>query len=152
MSKILGIDLGTTNSCMAVMEGGQPKVIPNVQGQRLTPSVVAIDEKGGEIVGTPARNQMITNPKNTIYSVKRLIGRRWKDVEVQKDVNILPFEIREASKGGVEIKFGEKWVPPEVISAKVLSKMKADAEEYLGEKVTEAVITVPAYFDDSKGS
>jgi molecular chaperone DnaK len=150
MSKILGIDLGTTNSCMAVMEGGQPKVIPNVQGQRLTPSVVAIDEKGGEIVGTPARNQMITNPKNTIYSVKRLIGRRWKDVEVQKDVNILPFEIREASKGGVEIKFGEKWVPPEVISAKVLSKMKADAEEYLGEKVTEAVITVPAYFDDSQ--
>lgn len=150
MGKIIGIDLGTTNSCMAVMEGGQPTVIPNVQGQRLTPSVVAVDEKGEEIVGTPARNQMITNPKNTIYSVKRLIGRRWKDKEVQKDVNLLPFEIRESSKGGVEIKFGEKLVPPEVISAKILAKMKADAEEYLGEKVTEAVITVPAYFDDSQ--
>lgn len=150
MSKILGIDLGTTNSCMAVMEGGQPKVIPNIQGQRLTPSVVAIDAKGEEIVGTPARNQMITNPENTIYSVKRLIGRRWEDAEVQKDVNLLPFKIRKGSKGGVEIKLGDKWVPPEVISAKVLAKMKADAEKYLGKKVTDVVITVPAYFDDSQ--
>jgi len=150
MGKILGIDLGTTNSCMSVMEGGQPKVIPNVQGQRLTPSVVAIDANGEEIVGTPARNQMITNPKNTIYSVKRLIGRRWDDKAVQKDINALPFEIRKSDKGGVEIKFGDKWVPPEVISAKVLSKMKSDAEEYLGTEVKDAVITVPAYFDDSQ--
>jgi molecular chaperone DnaK len=150
MSKILGIDLGTTNSCMAVMEGGQPKVISNVQGQRLTPSVVAIDANGQEVVGIPAKNQMITNPDNTIYSVKRLIGRRWKDAAVQKDVNLLPFKIRESSKGGVEIKFGDKWVAPEVISAKILAKMKADAEGYLGEKITDAVITCPAYFDDSQ--
>ena len=150
MSKLLGIDLGTTNSCMAVMEGGQPKVIPNTQGQRLTPSVVAIDADGKEIVGTPAKNQMVTNPQNTIYSVKRLIGRRWDDSEVQKDVNTLPFKIKKSSKGGVDIEFGDKAVPPEVISAKVLAKMKADAEEYLGEEVTDAVITVPAYFDDSQ--
>ncbi len=150
MSKILGIDLGTTNSCMSIMEGGQPKVIPNVQGQRLTPSVVAIDPKGEEIVGNPAKNQMVTNPKNTIYSIKRLIGRRWKDPEVQEDVNVLPFEIRKAKKEGIEIKYGEKWVAPEVISAKVLTKLKKDAEKYLGEEVTDAVITVPAYFDDSQ--
>ncbi|MDD3647734.1 MAG: molecular chaperone DnaK [Candidatus Dojkabacteria bacterium] len=150
MSRILGIDLGTTNSCMAVMEGGQPKVIPNVQGSRLTPSVVALDANGEEIVGTPAKNQMVTNPENTVYSVKRLIGRRWEDAEVQKDVNILPFKIQKSSKDGVEIKLGDKWVPPEVISAKVLAKLKSDAEEYLGETVTEAVITVPAYFDDSQ--
>ncbi|MBN2015602.1 molecular chaperone DnaK [Candidatus Dojkabacteria bacterium] len=150
MSKILGIDLGTTNSVMAIMEGGQPKVIPNSQGQRLTPSVVAIDANGQEIVGIPAKNQMITNPENTIYSVKRLIGRRWKDPEVQKDINLLPFKIQESSKGGVDIKFGDKWVPPEVISAKVLAKLKSDAEQYLGEEVTDAVITVPAYFDDSQ--
>ena len=110
MSKILGIDLGTTNSCMAIMEGGRPKVIPNAQGQRLTPSVVAIDAKGEEVVGLPAKNQMITNPENTIYSVKRLIGRRWEDPEVQKDINLLPFKMRKSSKGGVDIKFGEKWI------------------------------------------
>ncbi|MBU0975597.1 molecular chaperone DnaK, partial [Patescibacteria group bacterium] len=150
MSKILGIDLGTTNSCMAVMEGGKPNVIPSVQGARLTPSVVAIDANGEEIVGIPAKNQMVTNPENTVYSVKRLIGRRWEDPEVQKDVNILPFKIQKSAKDGVEIKFGDKWVPSEVISAKVLAKLKSDAEEYLGEKVTEAVITVPAYFDDSQ--
>jgi len=150
MAKILGIDLGTTNSCMAVMEGGQPTVIPNAQGQRTTPSVVAIDAKGEEIVGITAKNQIVTNPENTVYSVKRLIGRRWDDPEVQKDINLFPFKVRKSSKGGIEIKFGEDWVPPEVISAKILAKMKADAEEYLGEKVTEAVITVPAYFDDSQ--
>jgi molecular chaperone DnaK len=150
MAKLIGIDLGTTNSCMSVMEGGKPTVIPNAQGQRLTPSVVALDEKGEEIVGTPAKNQMVTNPENTIYSVKRLIGRRWEDPEVQKDVNLLPFKIQQSSKGGIEIKMGDKWVPPEVISSKVLAKMKADAEEYLGEEVKEAVITVPAYFDDSQ--
>ena len=150
MGKILGIDLGTTNSCMAVLEGGQPKVITNVQGQRTTPSIVALNEKSEEIVGVPAKNQMVTNPKNTIYSIKRLIGRRWKDSEVQKDVNIMPFEMRKADKGGVEIKFGDEWLAPEIISAKVLSKMKADAEEYLGEEVKEAIITVPAYFDDSQ--
>ncbi len=150
MGKILGIDLGTTNSCMAVIEGGKPKVIPNAQGQRLTPSVVAIDAKNNEIVGTPAKNQIVTNPKNTIYSVKRLIGRRWEDPSVQKDANLLPFKIRKDSKGGIEIKYGDEWVPPEVISAKVLSKMKSDAEKYLGSEVKDVVITVPAYFDDSQ--
>jgi len=150
MAKILGIDLGTTNSCMAIIEGGQPKVISSSQGSRLTPSIVAIDANGSEIVGIAAKNQLITNPVNTIYSVKRLIGRRWNDPEVQKDVNTLPFKITKSDKGGVDIKFGDKLVPPEVISAKVLAKMKSDAEEYLGEKITDAVITVPAYFDDSQ--
>jgi molecular chaperone DnaK len=150
MAKILGIDLGTTNSVMSVMQGGSPTVISNSQGGRLTPSVVAINDEGGEIVGSPARNQAITNPENTIYSVKRLIGRRWDDPAVEIDKKHLPFEMREAGKGGVEIKFGDKWVTPQEISAKVLAKMKADAEEYLGEKITDAVITVPAYFDDSQ--
>jgi len=150
MSKIIGIDLGTAYSCMSVLEGGQPKVIPNAQGQRTTPSVVAIDSKGEEIVGIPAKNQMVTNPKNTFYSIKRLIGRRWEDKEVQKDLEILPFEIRKSGKDGLEVKFGEEWVAPEVISAKVLAKLKSDAENFLGEKVTEAIITVPAYFDDTQ--
>jgi len=150
MSRILGIDLGTTNSCMAIMEGGKPSVIPNVQGQRTTPSIVSLDAKNQEIVGVPAKNQMVTNPENTIYSVKRLIGRRWEDPAVQKDVSLLPFKIRKSSKDGIEIKYGEKWLTPEVISAKILAKMKTDAEEYLGEKITDAVITVPAYFDDSQ--
>ncbi|MBN2100959.1 molecular chaperone DnaK [Candidatus Dojkabacteria bacterium] len=150
MSKILGIDLGTTNSVMSVMQGGNPTVIPNAQGGRLTPSVVALGEDGELIVGTPAKNQAVTNPENTIYSVKRLIGRRWEDEEVKIDKDFLPFEMREGKKGGVEIKFGNDWLTPQEVSAKVLQKMKSDAEEYLGEKVTEAVITVPAYFDDSQ--
>ncbi|MEA3357708.1 MAG: molecular chaperone DnaK [Patescibacteria group bacterium] len=150
MSKILGIDLGTTNSCMSVIRGGKPEVIPNAQGGRLTPSVVAIGADGELLVGAPAKNQAVTNPENTIYSVKRLIGRRWDDPEVQKDKEHLPFEMRKGKKNSVEIKLGDKWFSPQEISAKVLQKMKSDAEEYLGEKVTDAVITVPAYFDDSQ--
>jgi len=150
MSKIIGIDLGTTNSCMSFMQGGNPTVIPNAQGGRLTPSVVAEGPDGELIVGAPARNQAVTNPENTIYSVKRLIGRRWGDEEVKKSRESLPFEMRKGKNDSVEIKFGDKWLSPQEISAKVLQKMKADAEEYLGEDVKEAVITVPAYFDDSQ--
>ncbi|QQR93859.1 molecular chaperone DnaK [bacterium] len=150
MSKIIGIDLGTTNSCMAVLQGGQPVVIPNSQGGNTTPSIVAKTKDGKEVVGVVAKNQMVTNPKQTFYSIKRLIGRRWDDPEVQRDVKLLPFDLRKSDKDGVEIKFGDEWLPPEAISAKVLGKLKADAEAYLGEKVTEAVITVPAYFDDSQ--
>ena len=150
MSKIIGIDLGTTNSVMAFMEGGKPNIIPNAQGSRLTPSVVAQDEKGEILVGTPAKNQSVINPEGTIYSVKRLIGRSWDDPEVKRDVKTLPFEMRKASNGGVEVKMGDKWYTPQEISAKVLAKMKKDAEEYLGQDVKEAVITVPAYFDDSQ--
>ena len=150
MSKIIGIDLGTTNSVMAYMEGGKPNVIPNAQGGRLTPSVVAEDDKGEVLVGTPAKNQAITNPESTIYSVKRLIGRSWDDPEVKKDKELLPFEMRKSESGGVEVKMGSKWYTPQEISAKILAKMKKDAEEFLGEEVKEAVITVPAYFDDSQ--
>ncbi len=150
MSKIIGIDLGTTNSVMAYMEGGKPNVIPSAQGGRLIPSVVAVDDKGETLVGVLAKNQAVTNPEGTIYSVKRLIGRSWDDPEVQKDIKLLPFEMRKASNGGVEVKMKDKWYTPQEISAKVLAKMKKDAEEFLGEKVTEAVITVPAYFDDSQ--
>ncbi len=150
MSKIIGIDLGTTNSVMAYMEGGKPNVIPNAQGGRLTPSVVAEDDKGEILVGTPAKNQAITNPESTIYSVKRLIGRPWDDPEVKKDKELLPFEMRKSDSGGVEVKMGSKWYTPQEISAKILAKMKKDAEEFLGEEVKEAVITVPAYFDDSQ--
>jgi molecular chaperone DnaK len=150
MSKIIGIDLGTTNSVMAYMEGGKPNVIPNSQGGRLTPSVVAEDEKGEIVVGTPAKNQAITNPESTIYSVKRLIGRSWDDPEVEKDKELLPFAMRKSDTGGLEVQMGSKWYSPQEISAKILAKMKEDAEEFLGEKVQEAVITVPAYFDDSQ--
>ena len=150
MTKILGIDLGTTNSVMAYMSGGKPEVIANSQGNRITPSVVAVDEKGEVLVGTPAKNQAIINPKGTIYSVKRLIGRSWSDPEVKKDVENFPFDMQKASNGGVEIKMGDKWYTPQEISAKVLGKMKKDAEEFLGEEIKEAVITVPAYFDDSQ--
>ncbi len=150
MSKIIGIDLGTTNSVMAFMEGGKPTIISNAQGSRLTPSVVAEDDKGEVLVGTPAKNQAVVNPEDTIYSVKRLIGRSWSDKEVQKDTKLLPFEMRKASNDGVEVKMGGEWYTPQEISAKVLAKMKKDAEEFLGEEVKEAVITVPAYFDDSQ--
>ncbi len=150
MGKIIGIDLGTTNSAMAYMSGGKPNIISNTQGGRLTPSVVAIDDKGETLVGAPAKNQSITNPKGTVYSVKRLIGRNWEDPEVQKDRELLPFEMRKSKSDGIEIKMGDKWYTPQEISAKILAKMKKDAEEFLGEKVTEAVITVPAYFDDSQ--
>lgn len=150
MSKVLGIDLGTTNSCMAIMEGGSPTVIANAQGGRTTPSVVAITKDGERIVGAPAKNQMVTNVEGTIYSIKRLIGRRFKDKEAKQDIKLLPFKTRESKNGGIEVKMGDKWHTPQEISAMVLSKMKADAEEYLGEEVKEAVITVPAYFDDAQ--
>jgi len=150
MSKIIGIDLGTTNSVMAYMEGGKPNVISNSQGGRLTPSVVAEDEKGETLVGTLAKNQAVMNPEGTIYSVKRLIGRTWDDPEVEKDKKLLPFEMRKSSSGGIEVKMGQKWYTPQEISAKILAKMKKDAEDFLGEEVKEAVITVPAYFDDSQ--
>ncbi|MBD3280634.1 molecular chaperone DnaK [Candidatus Dojkabacteria bacterium] len=152
MGKIIGIDLGTTNSAMAYVTGGKPEIISNKEGGRTTPSVAAIptDAVDEVIVGVPAKNQMVTNPAQTFYSIKRLIGRRWGDKEVEKDKESLPFELRKASKGGVEIKFGKEWLAPEAISAKVLAKLKADAEAFLGEDVTEAVITVPAYFDDSQ--
>lgn len=151
MSKIIGIDLGTTNSCVAFASGGDPEVITNKEGGRTTPSVIAINSDNSDVlVGITAKNQMVTNPEQTFYSIKRLIGRKWDDPEVQRDVKLLPFELRKSSKGGVEIKFSDKWLPSEAISAKVLAKIKSDAEAYLGETVTEAVITVPAYFDDSQ--
>ncbi len=150
MGKIIGIDLGTTNSAMAFMSGGKPNIIANAQGGRLTPSIVAIDDKGETLVGSPAKNQAVTNPEGTVYSVKRLIGRSWDDPEVQKDKELLPFEMRKSKSDGIEVKMGSNWYTPQEISAKILAKMKKDAEEFLGEKVTEAVITVPAYFDDSQ--
>jgi molecular chaperone DnaK len=150
MGKILGIDLGTTNSVVAYMSGGKPTVIANAQGSRLTPSVVAVDDKEQVLVGAPARNQAVTNPLNTIYSVKRLIGRNWDDKGIEKDKKSLPFEMRKAGNGGIEVKMENKWYTPQEVSAKVLAKLKKDAEDFLGEEVTEAVITVPAYFDDSQ--
>lgn len=150
MPKILGIDLGTTNSAMAIIEGGEPRVLENKEGNRTMPSVVAIAKSNERLVGLTAKRQAITNPKNTIFSAKRLIGRRFSDAEVQKDKALLPYEIKEASDGSVEIKMGDKWYKPAEISAMVLQKLKADAEDKLGEKITDAVITVPAYFDDSQ--
>ncbi len=150
MGKIIGIDLGTTNSCVAVMEGGQPKVIENSEGTRTTPSVVAYMEDGEVLVGAPAKRQAVTNAKNTLYAIKRLIGRKFDEKEVQKDINLMPYRIAKADNGDawVEVR-GRKIAPPEV-SAQVLRKMKKTAEDYLGEEVTEAVITVPAYFNDSQ--
>ena len=150
MAKVLGIDLGTTFSAMAVIEGGEPKIIENKEGARTTPSVIALAKNGETLVGVQARRQQITNPQNTISQVKRLIGRRFADEEVQKDKKLLPYEIRESKDGGIEIKMGEKWLKPAEISAMVLRKLKTDAEEKLGETITEAIITVPAYFDDSQ--
>lgn len=150
MAKILGIDLGTTNSAMAVMEGGTPRVLENREGNRTTPSIVALSKSGERLVGTTAKRQSVVNPKHTIFSVKRLIGRPWKDQEVARDKEWFPFEIKESSSHGVEIIMGERGYKPEEISAMVLQKLKADAEAKLGEKIEEAVITVPAYFDDSQ--
>ncbi|HEY4476366.1 MAG TPA: molecular chaperone DnaK [Candidatus Paceibacterota bacterium] len=150
MAKIIGIDLGTTFSAMAVVEGGEPKIIENKEGARTMPSVVAVAKNGEILVGIQARRQQITNPKNTISVVKRLIGRRFSDPEVQRDKQLLPYEIRQDQDGGVEVKMGEKWYKPPEISALVLRKFKEDAEAKLGEKITEAIITVPAYFDDSQ--
>jgi molecular chaperone DnaK len=150
MGKIIGIDLGTTNSCVAIMEGGKPKVIENSEGARTTPSIVAYLEEGEILVGASAKRQAVTNPRNTLYAVKRLIGRRFEEKEVQKDIELMPYKIVKAENGDawVEIR-GKKIAPPEV-SAHVLRKMKKTAEDYLGEEVTEAVITVPAYFNDSQ--
>ena len=150
MGKIIGIDLGTTNSCVAVMEGGKPRVIENSEGTRTTPSIIAYQEDGEILAGAPAKRQAVTNPKNTLYAVKRLIGRRFDEKEVQKDIGLMPYTIAKADNGDawVEIR-GVKIAPPQ-ISAEVLRKMKKTAEDYLGEEVTEAVITVPAYFNDSQ--
>jgi len=150
MAKIIGIDLGTTFSAMAVVEAGQPKIIENKEGARTTPSVVALTKNGERLVGVIAKRQQITNPQNTIFSVKRLIGRRFSDPEVVKDKKLLPYELREAKDEGVEIKIGAQWYKPAEISAMILQKLKQDAEEKLGEKITEAIITCPAYFDDSQ--
>ncbi len=150
MGKIIGIDLGTTNSCVAIMEGGKTKVIENAEGARTTPSIVAYTDDGEILVGAPAKRQAVTNPKNTLYAIKRLIGRRFTEKEVQKDIDLMPYKILQADNGDawVEVR-GEKKAPPQ-ISAEVLRKMKKTAEDYLGEEVTEAVITVPAYFNDSQ--
>ena len=149
MAKILGIDLGTTNSCAAIMEGGSPKVLENKEGMRTTPSIIAVAKNGERLVGQPAKRQAVTNPKNTLYSIKRLIGRRFKDEEVQRDIKLMPFAI--VARGeGIAIKMGDKDYSPQEIAAMVLGKIKADAEEKTGEKITEAVITVPAYFDDAQ--
>lgn len=150
MSKILGIDLGTTNSAMAIVEAGEPRIIENKEGNRTTPSIIAISKANERLVGLLAKRQAVTNPKDTIFSTKRLIGRRFSDPKVQKDKKLLPYEIRESETGGVEIKMGDKWHRPAEISAMILQKMKSDAEDKLGEKIEEAVITVPAYFDDSQ--
>ena len=150
MAKILGIDLGTTNSCMAIIEIGQPRVLENKEGMRTTPSIVAVGKSGERYVGVTAKRQAVTNPRNTIFSTKRLIGRRFSDAEVQRDKKLLPYEIREGKNNDVEVKMGENWHKPAEISAMVLKKLKADAEDKLGEKITDAIITVPAYFDDSQ--
>lgn len=149
MSKILGIDLGTTNSCMAIIEGGQPKVIENKEGNRTTPSMVAVSKSGERLVGLSAKRQAVTNPVNTLFSIKRLIGRRFEDDEVVRDRDVMPYEIVKHGDG-VEVKMGDKSYTPEQISAMILQKLKADAEEQIGETITEAVITVPAYFDDAQ--
>jgi len=150
MSKILGIDLGTTNSAMAIVEVGQPRILENKEGMRTTPSITAMGKNGERYVGVTAKRQAVTNPRDTIFSAKRLIGRRFSDSEVQHDKKLLPYEIKEGANGGVDVKMGDKWYRPAEISAMVLQKLKNDAEDRLGEKITEAIITVPAYFDDAQ--
>lgn len=150
MGKIIGIDLGTTNSCVAVMENGQPKVIENAEGTRTTPSIIAYQEDGEVLVGAPAKRQAVTNPKNTLFAVKRLIGRRFEEKEVQKDIDLMPYQILKADNGDAWVGVRDKKLAPPQVSAEVLRKMKKTAEDYLGEEVTEAVITVPAYFNDSQ--
>ena len=150
MAKILGIDLGTTFSATAIIENNEPKIIENREGTRTTPSVVALTKNNERLVGVTAKRQQITNPQNTISSIKRLLGRRFSDKEIQNDKKLLPYEFKEASDGGVEVKMGDKWHKPAEISAMILQKLKQDAEEKIGEKITQAVITCPAYFDDSQ--
>ncbi len=150
MGKVLGIDLGTTNSCMAVMEGGEPVVIPNAEGTRTTPSIVAITKTGERLVGQVAKRQAVTNPENTIFSIKRFMGRKLSDPEVQRDLKLVPYGVSAASNGDAQVQMGERQHSPPEVSAMILQKLKADAEAYLGEKITEAVITVPAYFNDAQ--
>ncbi len=150
MSKIIGIDLGTTNSCLAVVEGGSPKVIENNEGGRTTPSVIAYTDGNEVLVGTPAKRQAVTNPENTIYAIKRLIGRRFNDDVVKKDIDMVPYKIIEAENGDAWVKSGDKELAPPQVSAEILKKLKKSAEDYLGHEVKEAVITVPAYFNDSQ--
>jgi molecular chaperone DnaK len=150
MAKVIGIDLGTTNSCVAVMEAGEPVVIANAEGGRTTPSVVAMSRNGERLVGQVAKRQAITNPDNTIYSIKRLMGRKYDDTEVQRDLKLLSYKVVKASNGDAQVEMGDRAYSPPEISAMILQKLKSDAEAYLGEPVTEAVITVPAYFNDSQ--
>ena len=150
MSKIIGIDLGTTNSCVSIMEGSQPKVLENTEGARTTPSVVAFTDDGEKLVGQPAKRQAVTNPENTIFAVKRLIGRNFEDDTVKKDIETSPFKIVKSEKGDAWLEAkGQKYSPSQ-ISAFILQKMKETAEKYLGQEVTKAVITVPAYFNDAQ--
>ena len=150
MAKIIGIDLGTTNSVGAVMEGGEPVVIPTAEGERLVPSVVAVNKNAERLVGRPARNQAVVNPENTIYSIKRFMGRKYDDEETGKALEVVPYKIDKAANGGIEVELGGKRYSPPEISAMILAKIKADAEAYLGEPVSQAVITVPAYFNDAQ--
>src|SRR5690625_1378655 len=150
MSKIIGIDLGTTNSCVSVMEGGKPKVIESAEGDRTTPSIVAFTEDGEILVGQSAKRQAVTNPHNTLYAVKRLIGRKFKDDVVQKDIKMVPYKIVAADNDDAWVEVSDDKKAPPQISAEVLKKMKKTAEDYLGETVTEAVVTIPAYFNDSQ--
>src|SRR5213075_1370056 len=148
MSRILGIDLGTTNSCMAVLEGGEPVVIPNAEGGRTTPSVVAFTKDGQRLVGAPARRQQVTNPQNTIFSIKRFMGRKYD--EVSEEMKIVPYEVVKGTNEDVRVKAADKEYAPPEISAMILQKLKTDAEAYLGDSVTDAVITVPAYFNNAQ--
>jgi molecular chaperone DnaK len=148
MAKTIGIDLGTTNSCMAVLEGGEPTVIPNAEGGRTTPSVVAFTKDGQRLVGAPAKRQQVTNPQNTIFSIKRFVGRKWD--EVSEEMTIVPYEVAKGDNGDARVKVEGKDYAPEEISGMILAKLKADAEAYLGEPVTDAVITVPAYFNNAQ--
>src|SRR5476651_2584759 len=150
MGRIIGIDLGTTNSCVSIMENGQPKVIENAEGARTTPSIIAYQEDGEILVGAPAKRQAVTNPKNTLFAVKRLIGRKFDEKEVQKDIGLMPYSIGKADNGDAWVEVRGKKIGPQQVSAEILRKMKKTAEDYLGEEVTEAVITVPAYFNDSQ--
>ena len=150
MARTIGIDLGTTNSVMATIEGGEPTIIPNAEGERLTPSVVAVTPSGERLVGRFARRQSVTNPENTVFSVKRFMGRKYDDPIVQRDKGLVPYQIRAAKNGDVEVKMGDRWYSPQEVSAMILQKLKTDAEAYLGEKVDQAVVTVPAYFDNAQ--
>ena len=150
MGKIIGIDLGTTNSCVAVLDGDKARVIENAEGDRTTPSIIAYSNEGEILVGSPAKRQAVTNPQNTLFAIKRLIGRRFEDKEVQKDIDIMPFNIIKADNGDAWVEANNDKMAPPQISAEVLKKMKKTAEDFLGEEVTGAVITVPAYFNDSQ--